>query len=216
MRRVSGKLFLLLIFLLNVPGFFLIPWENYLFDKEAVVARHMENPIEVDVADLEPTGIYLCMDHRDDYMNGYEDPKWIHFRAYAYAQFYIYTGEVPRETQMWLHGFDEYDGPEPILIVDSVIDIPESGTVMLDLSEINFLQWGNAQRAVAKVQEKYGLKHDKYIDCATPYCEELTAFKTKKFNLFIGTVAVESILGTIVLVIVSIVAYAKSGKNNAQ
>ena len=208
MRR-TGKVFIFLIFLLNVPGFFLVPWENYLFDKEAVIDRHMENPIEVDVADLEPTGVYLCMDHKDEYIVGYEDPKWIHFRAYAYAQFYMYNGEVPEDAQLWLHPFEDNDLAEPVLIADSVFEIPESGTVTLDLSEVNFLTWSNAERAINRVKENYDFTCTHYIDCATPYCEELTAFKTKKFNLFIGTVAVESILFTIVLVIAAIVALAK-------
>ena len=210
--KVSGKVFIFLIFLLNVPGFFLVPWENYLFDKEAVINRHMDDPIEVDVADLEPTGIYLCMDHKDDYIIGYEDPKWIHFKAYAYAQFYIYKGDVPEEAQLWLHPFDDTRRPEPVLIADSIIDIPESGTVTLDLSEINFLSWSNADRAMNRVKEKYSnLEVDtRYIDCATPYCEELTAFKTKKFNIFISVVAVESIIGAIALIISAIVVQVKN------
>ena len=96
------------------------------------------------------------------------------------------------------------------MIADSIIDIPESGTVTLDLSEINFLSWSNADRAMDRVKEKYNLEDkNRYIDCATPYCEELTAFKTKKFNIFIGVVAAESILGAIALVIATIVALVK-------
>ena len=169
----------------------------------------MENPIEVDVADLEPTGVYLCMNHNSEHINGYEDPKWIHFRAYAYAQFYMYSGEVPDETKLWLHTSEDSKDPVPVLIADSIIDIPESGTVTLDLSEVNFLEWTNATRAMNRVKERYNLTNDRYIDCASPYCEELTSFKDKKFNIFIGVVAAESIIFTIVLVIIASVALSR-------
>ena len=205
-----GKAIMVLILLLNVPVFLLVPWDKVLFDREEVVRRNTGRTVSVRVSDLEPTGVYVPMDGGNSHITGYEDPKWIHRLAYAYAQFYLYYGDdVPENTK--LYSFRTLDDDEPwvILIADSIIDIPDSGKVELDLSSVNEYRWAVAENALEEVNDEYDISQNTYIDCATPYCGELQAFKNKqKMYCFIVTAA-ECLLLPVVLFVIVIVQKRK-------
>ena len=205
---------MLLILLLNVPVFLLVPWDRILFDREEVVKRNAGRTVSVRVSDLEPTGVYVPMDGGNSHIKGYDDPKWIHRLAYAYAQFYLYYGdEVPERSQMYSFRAGGEDEPWVILVADSIIDIPDSGKVELDLSSVNEYRWTLAENALEKVNDEYDLSQSTYIDCATPYCEELQAFKNKqKMYCFAVTVA-ECLLLPVVLFVIGMVQKRKKNKN---
>lgn len=62
-----GRVFLLLVILLNVPLFFVMPWERILFDKEKVIEENSGDMVTVDMRELEPTGVYVWMEDDNPY-----------------------------------------------------------------------------------------------------------------------------------------------------
>ena len=71
-----GRAILLLIILLNVPLFFIVPWERILFDKEKVIADNSGDMVTVDMRELEPTGIYVWMEDGKPAAWEKKKPNW--------------------------------------------------------------------------------------------------------------------------------------------
>ena len=215
MRRI-GRFFLFLLIILNAPIIYLPPWENVFFDKQAVIEECSKSTVEVKVSDLEATGVYVPMTSEKSLIVGANNPNWFHRRFYAYAQFYIYYGDDVWEPLYWTAGrtSEEDDDPWVVLIADSIIDIPDSGTVELDLSQLSYSQWNPREKQFREIKEEYGIKYGtRYIDCASPYCEKLQKFKDGKETVLIYAIMIEILLIIFLAIVSVIVDRAKKRKN---
>ena len=198
-----GTAFLMLIILLNVPLFFIVPWERILFDKEKVIEDNSKNLVTVDVSELEPTGIYVWME--DGKPASVEDkrPNWFYSIFYSCTQFYVYSGDqVSEDAKLWSMRDIDDDSPWVVLIADDVFTIPDSGKVKLDLNELNRTSIATADKALEKVNKKFGLSDRSYIDCATPYSKALNEFRSKRVTACFATACVECLVLPIILLII--------------
>ncbi|MCR5530371.1 MAG: hypothetical protein K6F26_00800 [Lachnospiraceae bacterium] len=198
-----GRAILMLVILLNVPFFFVIPWERILFDKEKVIEENSGDMVTVDMRELEPTGVYVWMEKGKPVAVKDKRPNWFLCNFYTCTQFYVYSGnQVSEETRNSAMRTIDNDNPWAVLIADDVFNIPDSGKVKLDLSNANRLDLSTTQKALEKVNKKYGLSGRSYIDCATPYSEALNAFRTKRIAVCFATACVECLVLPIILLII--------------
>ena len=198
-----GRAILLLIILLNVPLFFIVPWERILFDKEKVIADNSGDMVTVDMRELEPTGIYVWMEDGKPAAWERKKPNWFYSIFYSSAQLYVYTGnQVTEETRFQaMRGIGDYS-PWAVLIADEVYAIPNSGKVKLDLTNPNKMSISMVQRALEEVNKKYDLSSSSYIDCATPYSKALDSFRRKRIIACFATACVECLVLPIILLII--------------
>ena len=195
-----GRVVLLLIILLNVPFFFVMPWERILFDKEKVIAENSGKMVTVDMRELEPTGIYVWMEDDKPASVEHKRPNWFYSIFYSCTQFYVYSGDQLSEDTRLFTMRD--DTPVAVLIADDVFDIPDSGKVELDLNNINRLSTTATENAFEEVDKKYSLSGSRYIDCATPYSKALNEFRSKRVMACFATACVECLVFPILLLII--------------
>ena len=205
-----GTAFLMLIILLNVPLFFIVPWERILFDKEKVIEDNSGNMVTVDMRDLEPTGIYVWMEDGKPTWHDSKRPNWFKSNFYTCAQFYVYTGsQVTEETRSRAGRAYDDAGPWAVLIADEVFTIPESGKVELDLTQPNRMSISSVQRALEEVNEKFDLSSRSYIDCATPYCKAQNEFRSKRVMTCFFTACAECLVLPIILLVIVLIQRKK-------
>ena len=198
-----GMAILMLIIILNVPLFFIVPWERILFDKEKVIEDNSEDLVTVDMSELEPTGIYVWMEHGKPAAVEYKRPNAFYSIFYTGAQFYVYTGDqVPEEARK--HTMRSLDDRSPwaVLIADDVFAIPDAGKVELDLANPNRLSISTVQRALEEVNEKFDLSGRDYIDCATLYSTALGEFRSRRVMACFFTSCAECLVLPIILLII--------------
>lgn len=198
-----GRVFLLLVILLNVPFFFVMPWERILFDKEKVIAENSGDMVTVDMRELEPTGVYVWMEDDKPVSVENKRPNWFYSIFYSCTQFYVYSGDrVSEETRMFTMRDLEDDNPYPVLIADDVFTVPDSGKIELDLSTVNRVSMTITDNALEEVNKKFGLSDRRYIDCATPYSKALNEFRGKRITACVVTACVECLMIPILLLII--------------
>ena len=213
-KRGSYLLFVLII--LNAIAFVLVPWENWLFNKEEVINNHSEYLEEVDVKYLEPTGVYVVMDFSTEHIKGYQNPNWFHRKMSAYAQFYMYTGPITEEMRRNLWTYGEDVDALPVLIADTIIEIPESGTVMIDMTSRGDNGTYVCREALETLQKDYPQVENLFFDSATPYCEELMAFKKAQQMNCLYAAIIEAMLYVVIMIIVAVVSRSKKKKQNVK
>ena len=217
MASRRGRAMIMILILLNVPLFFIVPWERILFDREKVIADNSGNMVTVDMRELEPTGIYVWMEHGKPAAVEHKRPNRFYSIFYSCTQFYVYTGnQVNEETknQAMRTGYD--DRPWAVLIADDVFAIPDSGKVKLDLTNPNRLSISTVDKALEEVNKKFGLSGRSYIDCATPYSKALDEFRNKRVIACFVTACAECLILPIILFIVVMVQRKKNAAQTGQ
>ena len=207
MSSKRGKLFILIIFLLNAAAFLVVPWENFLLDKEKVIFGHSHHLEEIDAKYLEATDIYVPMTFGVDVIKGYENPTWFHRKLMPYARFYLYTGPVTDKMRSEIsHKREKYDGI-PVLISE-LIEVPADGKVKIDMND-SYADNYYVKEGMKKLAKKYTLPGDEFYDSATPFCQAHADFKNSAARFLIIAVVAEVVLFTVILVVSAAVSKSK-------
>ena len=208
MASRRGKIFILIIFLLNAAAFLIVPWENFFLDREKVIFGFSHHLEEIDVKYLEATDVYVPMTFGTDVVKGYEHPTWFHRKLMPYARFYLYTGPVTDKMRTEIkHKKTENDGI-PVLISELIV-IPGSGKVKIDM-DASYANDYYVKEGMKKLSKEYPLPGDGCYDSATPFCQAHADFKNTAARNLIIAVAAEVVLITVILVIAA--ASSKSKK----